>query len=158
LIDRNARNNLAEAMRALATGLITNSEFEESRLPYSTKDTAIREVFSKGAWMLYSDLHEYRFADSNKLDDTTKTEIARWILFLKTELPYEWPINSVLQSTGMLLANLLTLGFARRFFVRRYCAHGDIGVWPFIKKSDYEAALKNPPYLNAQTPEPKTEN
>lgn len=145
-------------MRALAAGLITNSEFENSRLPFSKKDAAIREVFSKGAWMLYSDLHEYQLATNNKLDTAAKTEIARWILFLKTELPYEWPVNSGLQSIGMLLANLLTLGFAQRFFVRRYCAHGDIGVWPFIRKSDYEAALKNPPYLQHLTTAPELEN
>ncbi len=147
LIDRNARDRLAEAMRALASGLITNDEFENSRLPHGAEDVAIREVYSKGAWMLYSDLHEYRFTGNSKLDDATKAEVARWVLFLKTDLPYEWPASSALLSLAILMANLLTFGVANRLFTSRFHAYGDISVWPFISESDYEIALRFPPYL-----------
>jgi len=147
LIDRTARDQLADALRALASGLVSNDEFEDSRLPHSRNDAVIREVFSRGAWMLYSDTHEYRLAGKNKLDALTKSEVARWVLFLKTDLRYEWPVYSMLQTLGMLLANVLTLGMANRIFIPRFATHGDVDVWPFIRKADYEAALQNPPYL-----------
>lgn len=147
LIDRAARNRLAESMRALASGLISNDEFEDKRLPHSANDTAIFEVYSNGAWSLYSDLQEYRLSGRHKLDSKSRSEVARWVLFLKTNLPYEWPVTSFMQWVGMLLANLVTLGFANRWFKRHYRSFGDVGVWPFIRRSDYEVALQNPPYL-----------
>lgn len=148
MIDRTARDQLAEALRALAAGLVSNDEFEDSRLPYSRNDAAICEIFSKDAWMLYSDTHEYRLTGKNKLDAATKSELARWLLFLKTDLQYEWPVYSRRYALGMLLANILTLGMATRIFISRYAAYGDADVWPFIRKADYEAALHNPPYLH----------
>lgn len=150
MIDRIARDHLAEALRALASGLISNNEFENSRLPYSKNDMAIRAIFFRGAWMLYSDLHEYRLAGSNKTDHATKSEVARWVLFLKTDLPYEWTVCSTPETLGMLMANILTLGMANRLFIPRFEAQGDISVWPFIRKSAYEAVLHNPPYLRAK--------
>lgn len=148
MIDRTARDRLAEALRALASGLISNDEFEDSRLPHSQDDVAIREIFSRGAWMLYSDTHKYRLTGKNKLDAATRSEVARWILFLKTGLPYEWPVCSTPRMLGMLLANILTLGMANRILISRFEAYGDIDIWPFIRKADYEAALHNPPYLH----------
>jgi hypothetical protein len=30
---------------------------------------------------------------------------------------------------------------------RRFAQSGDIAVWPFVRRSDYEATLTRPPYL-----------
>lgn len=148
MVDREARNKLAEAMRALAAGLITNDEFEDQRLPHSKDDPAISEIYSKGAWLLYSDLEEYRLVGINRLDEKTKSIVARWILFLKTDLPYEWPISNMKQGLRRFFANILSLGAANKAHVRQYQACGDIEVWPFLRRPDYEMALKNPVYLN----------
>ena len=80
MIDREARNKLAEAMRALASGLITNDEFEGKRLLSSKEDLVISEVFSKSAWSLYSDFQEYRLSGVHRLDKKTKYDVARWVL------------------------------------------------------------------------------
>lgn len=48
MIDRTARNKLAELLRSLAAGLITNDEFEKS-IPESN-DKAINEVFFNGGY------------------------------------------------------------------------------------------------------------
>jgi hypothetical protein len=42
MIDRRARNNLAERLRHLATAQITNDAFEDSAV--RTKDIAVREI------------------------------------------------------------------------------------------------------------------
>lgn len=149
MVDREARNKLAEAMRALASGLITNDEFEDKRLPHSIEDPAISEVFSKGAWLLYSDLEEYRLSGIHRLDENTKSVVARWVLFLKTDLPYEWPVSSTKQGLlRFIIANILTLGAANKSYASKYQACGDIEVWPFLRRADYELALQNPVYLN----------
>ena len=148
MVDREARNKLAEAMRALATGLITNDEFEDKQLPHSKEDPAISEVFSKGAWLLYSDLEEYRLSGIHQLDENTKSVVARWVLFLKTDLPYEWPVSNIKQGLLRFTANILTLGAANKSYANKYQACGDIEVWPFLRRADYELALQKPVYLN----------
>jgi len=47
MIDRSSRNQLAELIRALCAGLISNDQFED-RLPRSSEDPAIYEVFFNG--------------------------------------------------------------------------------------------------------------
>src|SRR6266516_3898150 len=59
MIDRNARNRLAEGIRHLAAGTITNDGFEERALSSST-DPAVHAVFFGGPWFLYHDLMRYR--------------------------------------------------------------------------------------------------
>ncbi|MCL5980304.1 MAG: hypothetical protein M1488_06460 [Gammaproteobacteria bacterium] len=149
MVDRAARNQLAEAILALASGCISNDEFEDKRLPHTKEDAAIFEVYSNGAWFLYSDLEEQWLIGKHRLSKATKAHIARWVLFLKTDLPYEWPVPTLWQKLGLLAANLVTLGIAGRILARRFRAKGDRDVWPFIRRTDYEAALKHPVYLNA---------
>ena len=81
MIDRNSRNRLAELLRSLASGQITNDEFETSI--QESKDKAIVEVFSNGGWTLYSDMKEYKLNGKNALETVVKKEVAKWVLFFK---------------------------------------------------------------------------
>ena len=146
MVDRQARNQLAEALRALASGLITNDKFED-RVPRGSKDPAVWSIFTDGAWLLYSDLKEYRLKGKNALSPEVKHHIARWVLFLRTDKPYEWPRFSRFQTFVFLLLGLATLGLSTRLFRKRYSKRGDIEVWPFICVPDYEEALHAPAYL-----------
>ncbi|WP_426339202.1 hypothetical protein ACN9MZ_23095 [Pseudoduganella sp. S-14] len=148
-IDRHSRNQLAEAIRALASGLITNDEFERKRMPHNMSDPAVNEVFSSGAWCLYSDLKAYRLTGKQKLDGPTRKEIARWVLFLKTDLPYEWPVPTFQESFFRFFGNLFTFGRFNRRYQNEIALLGDTEVWPFLRRSDFEAALRDPKYLNA---------
>lgn len=142
-LDPPARRRLAEALRALLTGQITNDEFE-ARVPKRSVDHVVSEVFWR-AWGLYSDLWEYRLRGRYKVVPEAREQVARWVVFLETDLPYEWPRWPVL---AVLVANLLTLGLAG-VLARRWLARvGDLAVWPFLCRADYEQALAVPPYLN----------
>jgi len=92
MIDRSARNRLAELIRSLVSGSITNDEFED-RVPESN-DRVVTEVFYHGAWCLYSDMKEYKLKGKDVLSKEDKSIVARWILFLKSENEYEWPSAS----------------------------------------------------------------
>ena len=144
MIDRSARDRLSELIRHLAAGLITNDEFEDA-LPIRSHDPAVEELIDE-SWYLSSDLSEYRFIGRYRLSRETKRHLARWILFLKTDLEYEWPTWYPLL---VLAANLFTLGLAGRLIRARWQRHGDLSVWPFIRSVDLEAALQRAPYLAA---------
>ena len=146
MIDRKSRTELAELIRHLVAGQLTNNQFED-RLALWSSDPAVWEVFSCGAWCLYSDLWEYRLTGNYRLPKEARREVARWILFLKTDLEYEWPRLGRCRSLLLLLGNVLTIGLlsiAYRKYFRRF---GDWDVWPFLRRSDYDLALKQPPYL-----------
>lgn len=83
MIDRSARNRLAEGIRHLAAGAISNIKFEERSLS-SSNDPAVHAVFIGGPWFLYHDLVRYRLRGAHRLSPAVRREAARWILFLKS--------------------------------------------------------------------------
>jgi hypothetical protein len=145
MIDIKARIRLSEAARALAVGHITNDQFED-RVP-SSSDAAIREVYSKGLWPLYCDMREYRLVGRDKLLPQHREFVARCILFLKSGLRYEWPILSWSAALWLYLRNVASFGYIGRTHHRRLARTGNASVWPFHSRSQYEAALRSPPYL-----------
>ncbi len=159
MVDRTLRDRLADAIQALIAGCITNYEFEEGLLkdgiplladPSRWPDPVIgpiREV----AWLfLYDDTREYRLAGRDKLSLADRREVLRWVLFLRSELEYEWPrfrftqLNH-LSPSGCLLS-LLTLGISSRRQHRQDFATwqqaGEYDVWPFFRRSDYDAVYR----------------
>src|SRR4051794_20846812 len=105
MIDRNARRELAELLMHLTSGRMTNFRFEDS-LTFRSLDPAIHQICRQGAWGLYSDLKEYRLSGKYRLGSAAKHEVARRILFLQTDLDYQWPIIS----RWLELFALLTFG------------------------------------------------
>lgn len=150
MIDRKARNILAESYRHLISGQITNDEFED-RLKFS-KDIAIDEIYYRGAWPLYDDLHEHKLTGEWAISEEGKPIAARFILFLKTDLEYEWPRKTGAKAFIWALFGVLTLGVVTiiQKIVAATGEKGDKDVWPFYRRSDYEAALEVPPYLRGK--------
>jgi hypothetical protein len=121
MIDRTARDALSEAIRALVSGSISNVEFED-RVPRRSRDPAVYEVFFCGAWSLYDDLHEHRLVGKYHLPSKARPEIARWILFLKSDYEYEWPLATGFVGSLWILCTLVSLGTLlplRRYLYRR---------------------------------------
>jgi hypothetical protein len=146
MVDRDARDRFAELLRHLVAGQITNDDFA-TRLPLSSGDPAVNQIFWNGAWLLYDDLREYRLVGSYRLPREPRREVARWILFLKSDLTYEWPRLLGYFRFPWYFLNVLSLGLLG-FFVRRRLLHGgNLDVWPFYRESDYEVALARPPYF-----------
>ena len=146
MIDRKARDKFTELLRHLASGRISNDEFEDN-LPAHSVDPAVNEVFWNGAWCLYDDMREYKLVGKYRLPKQTRMEIAKWAMFLKSDHNYEWPKVLWLYRFPGYLLNILTLGIASVIANKKLKQAGDISVWPFINRQDYEKALKEPKYL-----------
>jgi hypothetical protein len=146
MIDRNARGQMVLLLRRLATGRMTNHEFDAA-LPTSRTDPAVDEIYYRGAWGFYSDLSEHRLIGRHRLSRTERREIARFILFLKSDLDYEWPRRELWGELLWMLAGLLTLGLAGRLYWRRLGRRGDVSVWPFLRGEDFERVVHRPCYL-----------
>ncbi len=143
MIDRIARDKLAERLRHLATGLITNYQFEDQAKRSS--DRVIHDIEFRLAWPAYDDMHEHKLKGQHAISLGHRLDFARAILFLKSDLPYEWKrfsgFRAFLNSTFRLIP------FTRKAPLD--ISQGDLRVWPFFRYSDYRDALARQPYLNS---------
>ena len=156
MVDPRARTRFAEAIRALVAGRITNDAYEDVRLPaLDTADDAIIAIHDEGVWRLYSDLHEHRLIGEAALSRQQKAAVARWLLFLRTDLDYAWPRLGGLPLLALSLANVATLGMAGRAWRQRFARHGCLEAWPFLRQGDLDAACRSVGYCGMkQAPPP----
>lgn len=147
-IDDNARRCLAELARHLATGQITNDDFEEQLGTGLGSERALYEIYFHGLWPLYDDFIEHRLRGRWALTPEGRAWVARIVLFLRSGQPYRYPHMTGLSALLALIPSILTLGWFGRFWVRHRWRHGDERVWPFFSHEDYERALAHPVYLN----------
>jgi len=148
MIDTPARKKSAKLLRHLAAGLITNDQYEDSQ-PRSA-DPAIYQIFYHGGWPLYSDLYEHRLRGKKSLPAEVKHGVARVILFLRSDLSYEWPVLTGWRELGWSFLSLFTFGCIGRKRYRHWMQFGDHDVWPFFRRADFEQAKLRRVYLEGR--------
>jgi hypothetical protein len=149
MIDRAGRDALAVQLRRLASGRLTNAEFDSVRLDRA-EDEALVAIGDAG-WSLYDDVFVYRLRGRRALKRESLDAVARCVLFLDTNLAYEWPARR--PSIKSLLFTLVTLGRWLKRDRQRWEALGPYHVWPFYRESDYHNALANPRRLTGKSRE-----
>lgn len=158
MVDLEARKLLAQLLRNLASGRITEKQFDLSveSLPAGGQDFALAEIASR----------------SLSLQQMPRREVARWILFLQSGQEYEWPLNEQDTNTYPMLANvvlMIIMGAALGSFKAGFWATimlslpligyrawqdyskqmaGATSVWPFYRLEDAERAAQHPRLLN----------
>jgi hypothetical protein len=146
-IDRPARDQLSRNIRLLVSGKISNDQFEDG-IP-ETGDAAIM-AFAGMTWLLYNDMYEHRLIGRYAIEPGTRREVLRWVLFLDSDCQYRWP--------KMYLPGLQPLRRIRPTLLRwlswpnaispehasQFLTAGDRLAWPFISRTEYKSALKNP--------------
>jgi hypothetical protein len=143
LPDRESRDRLIGAIRALLSGTITAAEFE-SRIPARSSDPGIRALLSDSAWQLYAGQARQELADRDR------GIVSRWMLFLRTDKPYEWPVPTRRQSIALALGAVMTFGLSAWYFRRYATSRGDIAVWPFLHRGDFDQAMRSPTLLQGR--------
>ncbi|MBX7247044.1 MAG: hypothetical protein K1X53_16215 [Candidatus Sumerlaeaceae bacterium] len=131
VLDRAGRDRAAELLRKLADGEITTDEFADS---YPMSDDRGVRAMRQAGWLLYDDLREHKLIGKDALPAEGKAEVARWILFLRTDDDFLYPLHEGLSGCAVSLLSLFTLGQVR------------IGKWtgdyfPFQTKEDFERAF-----------------
>jgi hypothetical protein len=141
VVDRSARNIAADVIREFMEGSISNREYER-RYPRSNDDLALREIYVQ-IWFLYSDLKEHNLSGKHALKDEPRTFLDRCILFLRSDLEFQWPRQKFRPWYGIF--RIIGLG---RFIDRRERGEldmGNVNVWPFLKKTEYEEVANRRP-------------
>lgn len=112
-------------------------------------DRSLWAIYS-AAWFMYDDIRTHRLRGKWALTDEGRGAVARWILFLHSDLEYEWPMRSMISPLGCLL-RICTLGLAglvlRPLNERRMHRLGSWELWPFLREADYRSVAANPRLL-----------
>jgi len=89
MVDRAARDRAANAIRAFMEGSISNREYDR-RYPRSKDDPAVWGIYSN-SWFFYSDTSEHALAGKHALTGGGRAFMERCLLFLKSDLEFQWP-------------------------------------------------------------------
>jgi hypothetical protein len=178
LVDKDRRKKLALHLRHLSIGQISNDEFEKRvtedvtygwlpeqyyRAKESKTDDAVIRPILEFSWCLYNETYNHELTGKHKLSEDQLKEIARFILFLYSDLEYEWTyvdlINPIIRfSFTDILKSIITLGkHYHNLNLKReeeeielMKKSGDFELWPFKTRTEYEQELKRQPFLNGQ--------
>jgi hypothetical protein len=138
MVDRKARHIAALVVRQFIDGSITNDEYER-KFPMSKEDPALRAIYH-WLWPYYSDLCEHTLTGKHTLSNEQRALFDRCFLFLSGDLEFQWPVPAFGLRYGMI--RLLGFGWLLKRREKKEMSIGDIEVWPFLKKSHYEEALR----------------
>jgi len=155
VVDRAARDDAVIMLRRFANGQIT-SDFFQDEAPV-TADAAVHAIWDT-AWLYYDDLKEHKLIGRHRLHSDAKRAWMRWMIFLDTDLLYEWPPIRHPGNQPCVSGREGMIGWVRGLFgvqarqsnAEGFMAAGHYPVWPFIKASDYKTALATPRRLAAK--------
>lgn len=156
VVDRKARDSAAELLRQFASGRITNFELENCWS--NSKDPALQALEST-IWCFYDDFKEHALQGPSALASEMKRVVARWIVFLHSNEPYQWP-SIAYPGVRPLHRSWLTrrLGLVKLLTQKeqRFIKAGSIEVWPFIDRQSFENARRRPKLLSGKSMELRT--
>lgn len=133
-MDRENRDLGVVALRDFLEGRITNEEFVK-RFP-KCNDRALSAVFYF-VWGQFSDLRAHTLTGRDSPQPERRIILERCYLFLTTDLQLEWPVPKPSIAKGVL--SMIGLGRWYRSAEEEYKSKGDFAVWPFYRRSDYDA-------------------
>jgi hypothetical protein len=134
MIDRHARDTGADALRDFVEGSISNEEYER-RYPKSKDDPALWEIYVQ-VWFFYSDVKAHTLTGKHALDQERRAFLERCILFLKSDIEFQWPRQKFRPWYGIL--RLLGFGRILKRREEEEMSIGDKEVWPFLKQAQYQ--------------------
>jgi len=148
VVDRAARDAIAELLRHFAAGRITNDQWDTAVRHIKTKDPILDKLWGV-MWFCYDDLREHRLTGKYALSREQRRFVARMIVFLYSDLPYEWPRRPAYRWYEVVLT-LATLGLVNlNPGPPRHPTARPRGkrLWPFFRRIDLEREQSSAPRL-----------
>lgn len=146
MIDRKARNKLAEEIRHFVECFTDNFEFDDAIFELETEDRGVNAICDE-MWLTYDDLQRHKLKDKWALNENQLVVIKRAIVFLKSDFEYRWPKWPLYYKTLRPIIWLLSLGKATKRLDEHFNGYGNLEVWPFYSNEEYERALQQPRYM-----------
>jgi len=152
MVDRQARDVLAEAIRHLVTRLSTNYQFDDVAFALSTRDRGVLEIREQ-IWGIYDDVCEHRLDEKWALTNEQRAVVHRIIMFLKSDSEYLWPRVPAWYRVTRPFIWLLSLGALPKTLDERFGRKLDMHVWPYRTAEEIDQARRHPRYLTGAASE-----
>ena len=137
MIDRQARDAAAKILQAFMDGAVSNYKYEDS-FPKSKDDPGLHAIHVE-LLFYYSDVRQHKLIGGNTLSPEARALYERCVLFLKSDLEFQWPPPQLKLRYGFL--RLLGLGRALKRREEKEASIGEKQFWPFLNQDDYEKWL-----------------
>lgn len=187
-----ARRDLAECLRHLVCGHMTNDDFDDAcgEKWFNHQDIAVVEIANFGYGLYSSDLlTPIKLRGIHKVSADERRIAARAILFLQGDWKYEYPTNVrgvvpfwctwgpgfylMLGLAALYVASmagviwLAAMGLLalipsvhwmlthaeREEELHKFQASGEIDIWPFFRREDFDVARRTPKFLTGRLKE-----
>lgn len=146
MIDREARNRLAEATRHYLTRHSTNFEFDVAAFDLKSDDLGVI-CTRDNLWLIYDDLQEHKHEKKWTLSDEHRQIVLRIILFLKSDTEYSWPVIPYWYRLVRPIIWLFSIGRVTKHLDARFRFKDEMNIWPFSSAEEMEIARMEPKYL-----------
>jgi hypothetical protein len=136
MIDRKVRDGLALALRRFAVGHLTRPELDQIvTAAEDSPDAGVVAMCDEIYWT-FLNLGPKRLVGKHRLDRLSRRNVARWVLFLRSEVSYEWKVRR-----GWDLLKASSRG-------ETPYVGGDVSVWPFISPNQVERVSALPAFAS----------
>ena len=149
--DYTTRRTIALMLRRFAAGRITSDELDDAFADGRSADSAVAALHDFAVGGLYGSFDSHRCRADHALSRSSRRLVARMVLFLRTDLDFEWPDHGYAGFRGGLW-RFVTLGLLQERYDRDWQRSRDADVWPFARRPDLKAALARPPFLRGAPP------
>ena len=144
MVNRSSRNKACQILKRFALGRITDCDCENAfTYLWPDKDGVLFALY-RTVFEISGDTDKslaYIFLRGSEM----RKRVCRWILFLKTDLEYEWPEDRLAPG----IRDFYNPNFFDKLFCleariirsnQKFISQGDYQVWPFFRDSDFTAA------------------
>lgn len=158
-VDLDSRRQFASLIRKFVNCKINSGDFFESEVRFDcikSDDPALKAIDGM-LWSSYNEEWPHKLSGKNALTPQGVEMYNRCLLFLGSDLEFEWP-DAGRQFQQVRFGRVfgeLTLGLTylvddfldkrSEAFMDNYRKAGEFEVWPFIRKSDYESEFQRQP-------------
>jgi hypothetical protein len=130
MIDREWRDRVACALRRFASGRLHRYEFDRVMWGAArSADSAVVAVDDEIEWA-FLNYGPNRLVGRHALTAEQRRNVARWVLFLRSDEPYEWPVRG--SELLAILRAIRTLGKSWRANEEAWERAGERALWPFV--------------------------
>jgi len=144
MVNRHKRDIAKRMVEGFAAGTVTSREMDGD-FPSDKTDPALAGIWEH-LWFFWDDLHNHTLTGKHSPTPEMRAMMDRCIAFLHSDLEYEWPPYRWASFRLILLRAFRfrkKAGEVEKRETEELAKFGDLEVWPFLRKEDWERAVRS---------------